>query len=93
MKHEMKNMVKKSAKIAGVTCVAAGAVALVASGAALKAITEGGKYLQDTLQKILNDTDTTAADAKTSEVKASEIKTADVPTDEVPEKETVFSEN
>ena len=55
MKKEAIVNVRKAAKIAGVTCVAAGAVALVTSGTALKAITEGGKYLADTVKKIVNE--------------------------------------
>ena len=55
MKKEAKNLVKKSAKIAGVTCVAAGAVALMTTGAALKALTEGAKYLKDTVKKIVDE--------------------------------------
>lgn len=54
MNHDAKKMLKKAAKIAGVTCVAAGAVAVVASGAALKAVTAGGKYLKETVKKILD---------------------------------------
>ena len=55
MNKEIMSIVKKSAKIAGVTCIAAGAVALVTSGAALKAITEGGKYLAKTVKDILEE--------------------------------------
>ena len=55
MNQEMKSFVKKTAKIAGVTCVAAGAIALMASGAALKAVTAGGKYLKDTVKKIVDE--------------------------------------
>ena len=55
MKKEILSIVKKSAKIAGVTCLAAGAVALVTSGAALKAITEGGKYLAKTVKDIVDE--------------------------------------
>ena len=53
MHKEAKNLVKKTAKIAGVTCIAAGAVALMTTGAALKALTEGAKYLKNTIQKII----------------------------------------
>lgn len=49
------NILKKTVKIAGVTCFALGGAALIASGAALKALTEGGKYLKDTVKKIIND--------------------------------------
>jgi len=55
MNKEIKSVVKKTAKIAGVTCIAAGAVALMTSGAALKALTEGAKYLKDTVKKIINE--------------------------------------
>lgn len=49
------NILKKTVKIAGVTCFALGGAALIASGAALKALTEGGKYLKDTVKKIIDD--------------------------------------
>ena len=55
MNKEAKSLVKKSAKIAGVTCVAAGAVALMTTGAALKALTAGAKYLKDTVKKIIDE--------------------------------------
>lgn len=55
MHKEAKNLVKKTAKIAGITCVAAGAVALMTTGAALKALTEGAKYLKKTVQKIIDE--------------------------------------
>ena len=55
MKKEVMSVVKKSAKIAGVTFLAAGAVALLTSGAALKAITEGGKYLAKTVKDIVEE--------------------------------------
>ena len=55
MNIEAKNLVKKTAKIAGVTCIAAGAVALMTTGAALKALTEGAKYLKDTVKKIIDE--------------------------------------
>lgn len=55
MNSEAKNLVKKTAKIAGVTCIAAGAVALMTTGAALKALTEGAKYLKDTVKKIIDE--------------------------------------
>lgn len=55
MNIETKNLVKKTAKIAGVTCIAAGAVALMTTGAALKALTEGAKYLKDTVKKIIDE--------------------------------------
>lgn len=55
MNQEIKTIVKKTAKIAGVTCVAAGAVALMTSAAAIKAMSEGVKYLKSTVQKIIDD--------------------------------------
>lgn len=55
MKKEIKKIVKKTAKIAGVTCIAAGAVAIVTSKTALQAIVKGGEYLKDAIKKILNE--------------------------------------
>lgn len=69
MHKEAKNLIKKTAKIAGVTCIAAGAVALMTTGAALKALTEGAKYLKNTVQKI---TEESAEDPKVAETIASE---------------------
>lgn len=50
MNTEMKNVTIKSAKIAAAICVAFGAVAVMASGAALKAVAEGGKYLKNVIE-------------------------------------------
>ena len=69
MHKEAKNLIKKTAKIAGVTCIAAGAVALMTTGAALKALTEGAKYLKNTVQKIIEES---AEDPKVAETIASE---------------------
>lgn len=55
MHKEIKTVLKKTVKIAGVTCVAAGAVAVMTSGVALKAIGEGGKYLADAVKRILGE--------------------------------------
>lgn len=55
MKKEIKTVLKKTVKIAGVTCVALGGAALIASGAALKAVTEGGRYLKDAVKKIVGE--------------------------------------
>lgn len=52
MNKEIKTTLKKTVKIAGVTCLAAGAVAIVTSSAALKAIGEGSKYLVNSVKKI-----------------------------------------
>ena len=80
MNKEAKNLIKKTAKIAGVTCVAAGAVALMTTGAALKALTAGAKYLKDTVQKIVEDTagEETIIDAEPAE-EASLEETAEMP--------------
>ena len=58
MNKEIKTILKETAKVACVTCVAAGAVAVMTSGAALKVITEGGKYLADAVKRIICDQDT-----------------------------------
>ena len=55
MNKELKNIVKKTAKIGGVVCVAAGAVAIMTSKTALQVIMEGGKYFKDTVMKIINE--------------------------------------
>lgn len=55
MNRKITSIVKKSAKIGAAVCVAAGAVALMTSGAALKALTEGGKYLKNTVAKIIGE--------------------------------------
>ena len=55
MKKKITSIVKKSAKVGAAVCVAAGAVALMTSGAALKALTEGAKYLKNTVKKIIDE--------------------------------------
>lgn len=55
MDKEIKTVLIKSAKIAGATCFALGGAALIASGAALKALTEGARYLADTVKKIVDE--------------------------------------
>lgn len=55
MTKEAKNIIWKTAKIAGVTCVTLGGAALIASGAALKGLTAGAKYLKDSLKKIIGE--------------------------------------
>ena len=49
------SIVKKTVKVGAAVCVAAGAVALMTSGAALKSLTEGAKYLKNTVKKIVNE--------------------------------------
>lgn len=55
MKKKITSIVKKSAKVGAAVCVATGAVALMTSGAALKALTEGAKYLKNTVKKIIDE--------------------------------------
>lgn len=55
MKKEATNMALKAAKIAGVTCLALGTAAVITSGAAIKALVEGGKYLADSVKKIIHE--------------------------------------
>jgi len=52
MEKEIKTILKKTVKIAGVTCLALGGAALIASGAALKGLTEGAKYAAQSIRKI-----------------------------------------
>ena len=72
MNKEIKSIVKKTAKIGAVTCVAAGAVALMTTGAALKALTEGAKYLKDTVKKIV-DEEPDVVEAVVEEAPAEEV--------------------
>ena len=55
MQKQIKTVLKKTVKIAGVTCLALGGAALIASGAAVKALAEGGKYIAATARKILEE--------------------------------------
>lgn len=55
MQKEIKTVLQKSARIAGVTCITAGAIAILTSGAALKAVAEGGKYLVQSIKGIVNE--------------------------------------
>lgn len=55
MEKQIKSVLKKTVKIAGITCIALGGAALIASGAALKALTEGAEYLKDSVKKVLEE--------------------------------------
>lgn len=55
MKQEVKSVLKKAAKIVGVTCIAAGSIAVLTSGASLKTISEGGKHLANTVKRIIEE--------------------------------------
>lgn len=67
---EVNSVLKKTAKIAGVTCIAAGAVAVMTSGIALKTITEGGKYLFNSVKKIVNENEEAEYIVEAAEVDA-----------------------
>lgn len=54
MNQEIKSLVKKTARIAGVTCVAAGAAAVVTSAAAITALAEGARYLKENYRRIVS---------------------------------------
>ena len=84
MNQEIKTILKKTAKIAGVTCVAAGAVAVMTSGVALKAIAEGGRYLADTVKRIIRDQDTVDAEVTEEAPVAEEKESAE---NQIPEGE------
>lgn len=65
MDKKIKSMLKKSGKIAGVTCLALSSATLIASGAAVKALVAGAKYVKDSVKKIIderNDTETGEAE-------------------------------
>lgn len=48
------NLLKKTVKVAGVVCVATGAVALLTSGTAAVAVAEGINYAKGAIKKIVN---------------------------------------
>ena len=54
MKKEIKSIVKKTAAVAGVTCIAVGAVAVVSSKAALQAMLKGGEYFKNRIEQIIS---------------------------------------
>ena len=88
MKNEITSIVKKSAKVGAAVFVAAGAIALVTSGAALKALAEGAGYLKNTVTKILrespengNPVDEAGANAVPAEAAAAEDEAEAAPAD------------
>lgn len=73
MNKEAKSILKKTVKIAGVACIALGGAALVTSGAALKALTEGARYLKDSVANIIGEepaVETVAEEASAEAVSA-----------------------
>jgi len=54
---ELETMLKQTAKIAGITCLTAGASAVLNSGMALTAMVEGGKYLTNAVKRIIKNND------------------------------------
>lgn len=88
MEKEIKTVLKKIVKIAGVTCFALGGAALIASGAALKALTEGAKFVKNSIQDIINEKpDDVAVETVEAEVVPAEKSVTDeeaVPVKEVP---------
>lgn len=55
MRQKNSDLLKKTIKIAAITCVALGGTALLVSGAALKALAEGAKCLNNTVRKIMKE--------------------------------------
>lgn len=55
MNREIKSVLTKTVKIAGVTCFALGGAALIAGGAAVKALTEGAKYIRESVKTIIDE--------------------------------------
>ena len=55
MKQEVVSLLKKTAKIAGITCLAAGSIAILTSTAALHAAAEGFHYLKDRTKEIVKE--------------------------------------
>lgn len=77
MQKEIKTVLRKTVKIAGVTCLALSGAALIASGAALKALTEGAKYVKDSVKKII--------DEKSNEESDDVVDTEVIPAEETAE--------
>ena len=69
MQKEIKTVLKKTVKIAGVTCLALSGAALIASGADVKALTEGAKYVKDSFKKIIDE----KSDEESAEVVDAEV--------------------
>lgn len=93
MNKEIESIVKKAAKIGAVTCIAAGAVALMTTGAALKALTEGAKYLKNTVKKIVDEepgVETVVEEAPAEDVV--EAPAAEAVVEEAPAAEPVAAE-
>jgi hypothetical protein len=81
MEKEIKIVLKKTVKIAGVTCLALGGAALIASGAALKALTEGAKFVKNGIRDIINEKPA----EETAETVEAEVVTEEEPiADEAP---------
>ena len=89
MQKEIKTVLKKTVKITGVTCFALGGAALIASGAALKALTEGAKYVKDSVKKIIDENPAEIVDA---EVISAEETAARPEAAEIVEEKTVATE-
>lgn len=85
MNKEIESIIRKSIRITGAACFAMGAAAVIASGAALKAMAEGTKYLIDTVEKILDEE--IAAEAAPEEPVAEVSAEEEVPAEEVPAEE------
>lgn len=86
MSKEINRVLKKTVKIAGVTCVALGGAALIASGAALKALAEGAKFVKNTVKEIL---DEQPAEEPAEVVEAEAVEPAQQPEEAEAEEETV----
>ena len=54
MKKEIKSILRKTAAVAGVTCIAVGAVAVVSSKAALQAMLKGSEYFKNRIEEIVS---------------------------------------
>ena len=88
MEKEVKTVLKKTVKIAGVTCFALGGAALIASGAALKALTEGAKYVAQSVKKIVDE----KPEEETAEVVEAEVVPQEEPATQAEETEASETE-
>lgn len=92
MKKEIKSTLKKTVKIAGVTCLAAGSIAIVTSSAALKAIGEGSKYLLGTIKNILKEAPAVQEAPEVTGEDFSALQTESTAPEECPAEEEVIGE-
>lgn len=80
-----KTVAGKAVKVLGVTCIALGGAALIASGAAVKALNEGAVYLAKAVKNIVDEPkkevvcEEVAVEENTEEVQEEQVMHLDIP--------------